>query len=222
MGSPPVMLRGLRECLSKVSEGRRWATVAALGDSLTAGYMSPGFTGYPRYSPYTVALETMLRRRYAGSAIDVAVENMGVNGDTAAGMRERLQSVASLAPEVVVIWAGINDLYTGRALEEVIKGIIELVQLVKQIDAAPVVCGMAPVAGSPHFNQRIRRVNAAVEGLLKEMDVIFVDLYGALSCGEGRLRGEYSDDGVHLSVDGYRVVAERVYGALCPLLDLYL
>ncbi len=77
--------------------------IAALGDSLTAGF------GLPTEDGFTPRLEAWLRAR----GVDAVVRNAGVSGDTTAGGLSRLDW--TLAPDVdaMIVALGGNDLLRG-------------------------------------------------------------------------------------------------------------
>jgi len=190
-----------------------WVTFVALGDSLTAGFTSPaGYLG-PRYYPYTVALEVLIRHRLSQSCgFRVVVVNKGVDGDSTDGMLERFgRSVAPEEPDYVILWAGINDLYAGRDLQRIAGNVEELAERTVQVGAVPIHCAVTPVEGSPHINERIRELNALIREHCEEKGFPYVDLYAATAGPDLRLDPRYSDDGVHLSREGYGVVAAAIY-----------
>jgi len=190
-----------------------WVTFAALGDSLTVGFTSPVGVSGPRYFPYTAVLEALARRGLGeGCGLRVVVVNLGVDGDSTDGMLERFdRSVAPEEPDYVILWAGINDLYAGRSPEAVAENVAELVGRITGIGAAPILCAVTPVEGSPHLNGRIRELNALVRGLCEDEGHSYVDLYAATAGPDLRLDPRLSDDGVHLSREGYDAVARTIY-----------
>src|SRR4030042_350541 len=183
-----------------------WVPFVALGDSLTAGFMAPVGASGPRYYPYTVVLEALARRGLGeGCGFRVVVVNQGVDGDSTDGMLERFdRSVAREEPDYVILWAGINDLYAGRSPEHVAGNVAELTERITRIGAAPILCAVTPVEGSPHLNERIRALNALVREQCDEGGFSYVDLYSATSGPDQRLDPRLSDDGGHLRQEGYR------------------
>ena len=190
-----------------------WVTFVALGDSMTAGFMSPRGYSEPSYYPYTAVLEARMRGGLgSGCGFSVVVVNKGVNGDSTGGMLERFdRSVSPEEPDYIIIWAGINDLYSGESPQRVVDNIAKLVDRTQLIGAGPVVCAVTPVEGSPHLNERIRALNSLIREHSEAEGYPYVDLHEATADPEGRLDPIYSDDGAHLSREGYIVVAETVY-----------
>lgn len=180
---------------------------------MTAGFMSPrGYSG-PSYYPYTAVLEALMRGGLgAGCGFKVVVVNKGVNGDSTDGMLERFdRSVAREEPDYVILWAGINDLYAGASPEHVAGNIAELTERTRLMGAEPIVCAITPVEGSTHFNERVRALNAFISEHCEAEGLPYVDLYSATANPDQSLDTRYSDDGVHLSREGYTVVAHTLY-----------
>ncbi len=190
---------------------------AALGDSLTAGFvpydphrpMGPGI-------PYTFYLDNIVVTELSRRGIeDVSVQfvNFGVNGDTTRGMLGRLKSrVASLNPDYVILWGGTNDLYGGFPPEDVMENLKALYVKTSEIRAQPIACTLTSVTGFDAAIPLIRRLNELIREHCSENSILFADLYAATSDDEGRLEERYSSDGVHLTAAGNERVAQAVYG----------
>jgi lysophospholipase L1-like esterase len=192
----------------------RWKSIVALGNSLTTGYYSTQGFANPLYAPYTDSLQDQLLK----SGKKVVVINKGINGDTSSGMIERFhQSVVSENPDYVIIWAGINDLCTGISLGEILANLRTLYRIPFDIQSIPIACGLTPVRGSPHLNEMIRELNEMIQDECQEMKIIYIDLYDPTADPNGRLLSEYSTDGVHLSIGGYKKVAETIYYSIKDL-----
>lgn len=54
-------------------------------------------------------------------------------------------------------------------------------------------------------NEKIRRINEALKEMAKQKGVEYIDVYSHLIDEEGNLRLEYTVEGLHLTVEGYRV-----------------
>lgn len=59
-------------------------------------------------------------------------------------------------------------------------------------------------------NEDIMKVNSKLKEYCEKNDVIYVDIYNALLDEEGNLKLEYTDDGLHLSTEGYSVVSKEL------------
>lgn len=71
--------------------------IVALGDSLTAGYGVSEEENYPN------------QLKLALSKYPIEIKNLGVNGDTTAGAKERLDRVMEEKPDIVILGIGGND-----------------------------------------------------------------------------------------------------------------
>ena len=78
-------------------------TLAALGDSLTAGWGLPADDAYP----------ARLTRALAENGRTVEILNFGISGDTTAGGLARLDAVLAAAPDGVILELGANDMLRG-------------------------------------------------------------------------------------------------------------
>ncbi len=194
--------------------GDEFFVVAALGDSLTRGYrMRDPYAVDPRV-PYPAQLEMLLRVRLGGRLVFVV--NAGLNGDLTEGMIGRFgRDVADERPDVVVVWGGINDLGHSRMPERVMTNLARLYDMCGEIKATPIACTITPTS---HTSPNMMRLNEMIRAYASERGIILADLYPALADGEGNLRQKYSDDGAHLTTEGYRRVAEVVLEALTPIL----
>lgn len=61
------------------------------------------------------------------------------------------------------------------------------------------------------MNEDIVAPNRLIMGYCLEEGIPLVDLYGATTDASGRLRRALSNDGAHLTTEGYRLVAEIIY-----------
>jgi len=190
---------------------------AALGDSLTRGFvpydpLRPMGPGIPYTSYLNNIVVTELSRR---GVDDVSVQfmNFGVNGDSTKGMLWRLESrVASLDPDYVIVWGGINDLFGGFPPEDIMVNLKSLYVKTHEIGAEPIACTLTSVAGFDAAIPSIKLLNESIRDHCSENSILFADLYSMTSDDEGRLEGRYSSDGVHLTAAGNETVAQVVYG----------
>jgi len=190
--------------------------VVALGDSLTAGYRTLDPYAIDPRVPYPAQLMTLINGRLKGQT-QALVINAGVNGDDTNGMLRRFrQSVAIEKPEIVVIWGGINDLGAANDPEQVMENLTKLYDLCGETGATPVTCTLTPTRLT---STKIRRLNELIRAYASEKGLVLVDLFYGLVDMEDNLRQEYSDDGVHLTQEGYKRIAEIVLGAIAPLIE---
>src|SRR3954463_6846373 len=92
-------------------------TIVALGDSTTAG--TPGFKSPIEAPPNGSGnVESQYAHWLMQAHPDWQVLNRGVDGERSDQIRARFaRDAAQARPEVVVIIAGVNDVYQGRTAE---------------------------------------------------------------------------------------------------------
>jgi lysophospholipase L1-like esterase len=197
---------------------QEWIVIVALGDSLTVGFKSPYGYGFEQNHPYTMRLETLVRdhiQRRGEQSLGVTVVNRGINGDSTDGMIARFQySVAAEKPTYVIIWAGINDLSSGRTLEYIIGNLSKLYNSTLEIGAHPVACTLTGIRGPSQANDTIRTLNQKIIQHCEKNGISYADLYNATIDKNGSLDQKHSNDGVHLSNSGYNAVADTIFNEI--------
>ncbi len=178
--------------------------IAALGDSLTAGYgLAPGEGLVPQ-------LEAWLRAR--GHAVTVL--NAGVSGDTTTGGRARLDWTLADAPQAMIVALGGNDLLRGidpaisRANLEAI-----LARLAEEGIPALLVGLPAPGNYGPEYQQAFAAMYpelAAAQGAL-----LVPDMLAPLATADGGPRAVMQADMIHPNPQGVALVV----GAMGPVVE---
>lgn len=191
-------------------------TFVALGDSLTAGYVPYApMNPMDHVFPYTAYLDNAViaeQSRRGWEHVHCTFVNRGVNGDSTKGMLSRFDSeIASLEPDYVIVWAGINDLFLGFPLDEIMGRLQQIYSKAREHGIEPVACTVTSITSESPVMTRIVELNALIRGYCTENHVPVADLFNALSDRSGLLLENFSSDGVHLNADGNRRVADTVY-----------
>jgi len=194
-------------------------TFVALGDSLTAGYVPYApMNPMDHVFPYTAYLDNAViaeQSRRGWEHVHCTFVNRGVNGDSTKGMLSRFDSeVASLEPDYVIVWAGINDLFLGFPLDEIMGRLQQIYSKAREHGIEPVACTVTSITSESPVMARIVELNALIRGYCTENHVPVADLFNALSDRSGLLLENFSSDGVHLNADGNRRVADTVYSEI--------
>jgi lysophospholipase L1-like esterase len=190
--------------------------IVALGDSTTAG--TPGFKS-PIESPPNGAgnAESQYAHWLMQSHPDWRVLNRGVNGERSDEIRARFtRDVLDAKPPLVVIIAGVNDIYQGRAAE-VVQRALEAMYLAARAAHIQVVAGtIIPFnTATPDQNQRMHTVNAWIrEYAGRHESVTFCDTRAAVGAPGLPDRLVSSPDGLHPSPDGYKLMAAALEPAI--------
>lgn len=166
--------------------------VVFLGDSVTDGWDDAGefFAGLP----------------YA---------NRGIAGQATPEMLLRFRrDVVELRPMVVVIMAGASDIALGLPLEETRRNLASMADIARahEIDVvfASTLSGGDRVRGRAVNGTpgELNELNAWIKGYALSSNNGFIDYRPALTDEGGRLRKEFSEDGVRLNARGYAAMRE--------------
>jgi acyl-CoA thioesterase I len=201
--------------------------IIAFGDSLTVGYQSPTEGDeFPQPVPYTAFLskrvEEMLRKSASGFGVEFL--NRGMVGELTDDMAKRFGSdVLGPRPDAVIILGGSNDLGWGVNPSSVAENLAGMYDQARRNGIRPVSCTVPSVRG---YDEGIRprlQLNGLIKRYSSALGVICVDLFTATSDSAGRLREEYSNDGLHLSPQGYEAMGEAVFSeAVQGIIEGYL
>ena len=191
-------------------------TIVALGDSTTAGtplFKSPIEAPPSGDGNQESQFAYWLMHRHPGWTI----LNRGVNGERTDQIAARFErDVVAAKPAVVIILAGVNDVYQGRTVAYVTG------QLRAMYDRAAA-AGIPVVAGSiVPYNTASAEQNAAMRDINKwiaaEADrdprIEFADTRAAVAAPGQPDRLSGSPDGLHPDVAGYRKMAEALEPAI--------
>jgi lysophospholipase L1-like esterase len=189
--------------------------IVAMGDSTTAG--TPAFKS-PREAPPRGSGDVTSQYAYwlMQSHPGWEVINQGVNAQRSDVIAARFdEDVIAKKPAVVVVIAGVNDVYQGRPAQHVKD---QLAAMYARARAA----GIRVVAGTiiPYDtatadqNARMHDVNAWIRAQADAGLVTFVDTRAAVAAPGSPDRLASSPDGLHPDAAGYRRMADAIAPAI--------
>jgi lysophospholipase L1-like esterase len=188
--------------------------VAALGDSIVAGspYWDPDPAVRARIGP---ALDPESQWEHWAALADprLAFRNCGVYGERTDEIARRLRAAAAGA-DVLVVQGGINDIAQGHDVERAAANLHALVPEARALVPAVAVANVLPWnAGWPRAEAPIRRLNDLIAELAAVEGVPVLPFHETLESPEepGRMRPEWTSDGDHPSVAGYRRLGELAF-----------
>jgi lysophospholipase L1-like esterase len=190
--------------------------IVAMGDSTTAG--TPAFRS-PREAPPDGAGDVTSQYAYwlmkAHPEWDVV--NQGINGQRSDEIRARFEAdVVSKQPALVVIIAGVNDVYQGRAAQHVKDELAAMYQRAHAARIAVVAGTIIPYnTATPDQNARMHDINdwIRVQGRA-DPGVIVVDTRAAVAAPGNPDLLASSPDGLHPDAAGYRKMADALAPAI--------
>jgi lysophospholipase L1-like esterase len=155
------------------------ADVIMLGDSITAG------------------------GDWAGRFPGASILNLGIGGDTSAGVLARIDDVIRRKPRAVLMMIGVNDLLQDIPPELVEANIQLVASRLAMNHIKPIVQSTLLVEASRFkANEKIMSVNEQLRDWCAKQGIVFVDVNTALSFG-GSLLTSVTSDGLHLNEQGY-------------------
>lgn len=147
--------------------------------------------------------------------------NEGISGETTWDILERMErSVYAREPQVVVILAGINDLFLGAGAETVVNDLSAIVQGIAQRlpETEVIVQSLYPVGleldADGTVTGQVRAVNARLAEMADRYGYRYADVYSAMQTEEGYLEPAYADDGLHPNDAGYQAARPVLTRAL--------
>jgi lysophospholipase L1-like esterase len=196
-------------------------TVVCLGDSTTAG--TPLFKS-PIESPPAGEGDEQSQFAYwlLRAHPEWLVLNRGVNGERSDEIERRFErDVIAHSPRVVVIIAGVNDVYQGRDAAEVIAHLRSMYDLARAAGISVVAGTIVPYnTATAAQNEQMRAVNAWIaDEARRDSNVLAVDTRSAVAAADNPDRLAGSPDGLHPDIEGYRRMAEALEPAIARYLQ---
>ena len=177
--------------------------IVALGDSLTAGYQVAKHEAWP----------ALLEERLRAEGFPYRVVNAGVSGDTTAGGLRRVDWLLRAHPEIVIVALGANDGLRGQSTRNMEDNLQRIVERFVAAGARVLLAGMRM---PPNYGEPYTREFAAVFPAVAKRTG--VRLMPFLLDGVAANTALNQTDGIHPTAEGHRVIADRVWSYLAPLL----
>ncbi|MGR3632728.1 MAG: arylesterase [Limimaricola soesokkakensis] len=176
--------------------------IAALGDSLTAGYGLPQGDG----------LVPQLQEWLDAEGADVRLINAGVSGDTSAGGLARTDWTLTPEVDAMIVALGGNDYLRGLDPDEMranIDGILD------KAEAAEVETLLVGIKAGPNYGADYAQAfDAAYADLAREHEVpLYPDFFAPLQEGRGvdeARRAYLQPDGLHPNAEGVALIVEAL------------
>ena len=198
--------------------------IIAMGDSLTAGYQSTGHDDEVEFTPYTSFLEERLSEidRIRRKKMLVQIRNRGISGELTDQMLARFNAdVLMLHPNLAIVLGGSNDVGWGISPSEVFSNLVKMYDLAEKNRIETIACSIPSILGFDSLVPPRRELNGMIRKYCIKKGKAFADLFKATAHPTTkRLLEGYSSDGLHLSTDGYRKMADTIFDeALRDILD---
>jgi lysophospholipase L1-like esterase len=197
-------------------------TIVALGDSTTAG--TPAYRSPIEAPPNGSGdIESQYAYWLMQAQPQWQVLNRGVNGERTDEVRARFtRDAAQAKPAVVVIIAGVNDLYQGRSAESAERELEAMYDAARSARIVVVAGSIIPFnSATPDQNARMHAVNDWIRAYAASHpgSVVFCDTRAAVAAPGEPDRLVSSPDDLHPSPDGYRRMAIALEPAIKQALE---
>jgi lysophospholipase L1-like esterase len=145
------------------------------------------------------------------------VINQGINGQRSDQIRARFDAdVVARQPAVVVIIAGVNDVYQGRPAQHVQDQLAAMYRRARDAGIGVVAGTIIPYdTATPGQNLAMHEINEWIRAQARvESGVVWVDTRAAVASPRDPDRLTSSPDGLHPDAAGYRRMAEALGPAI--------
>ena len=189
------------------------------------------------YRPRTYSLKVEQFRSYPDSTTDIVflgnslteytdwnellqlptARNRGISGDTSFGILERLDEVTEGKPAKIFLLIGVNDISRNVPAELILRNYEQIVNRIKKEspDTELYLQTILPVNNTftrykYHYNKDhiIAAVNKGIKELAIKEEVNLVDLHPHFLNEENKLDKKYTEEGLHLNAEGYKLWAD--------------
>jgi lysophospholipase L1-like esterase len=191
--------------------------VACLGDSITAG--SPYWDPSPQVRE-RIGADLDERSQWEWWAMKkrdgLELRNCGVYGERTDEIAARLEACADGA-EALVVQGGINDVAQGRPVDAAAANLRAMVLRGVELGLRVALVDVLPWNGGyPRAAAAIEELNRRIAAIADAEGVPLFPFHDTLADPErpGRMREQWTSDGDHPSVEGYRRLGELAFAPL--------
>lgn len=147
------------------------------------------------------------------------IKNRGIVGDIVQGYIDRMEPILKGQPKKIFIMGGVNDISHGVDGDSIARATEKLIVLIKQRSPRTKIYLQSLLPFNNDFGCYKRLVgrehvvpeaNAALEQVAKRQGVTWINLYPLMADSEGKLRREFTNDGLHLMGPAYIVWRDAI------------
>jgi lysophospholipase L1-like esterase len=131
--------------------------------------------------------------------------NFGVNGDCSVDVLPRLEPIVQLKPEKLFLMIGTNDLGRGYDEESIVANVEGILDRLRKELPGCLIHLQSVLPREVDYVNQVRSLNRRYLQLAQERGIPFINLVTPFEGGNGELRRELTDDGLHLVEAGYQL-----------------
>lgn len=220
---------------------KKWLmlSICVVASSSLFGQKAVDWANFGRYDEQNKAVKTPPKVVFMGNSITEGWWNTdslffknnefvarGISGQVTSQMLVRFRKdVIDLQPKAVVILAGTNDIAENNgyiSLENTKGNIVSMIELAKLHNIDVILCSVLPAYDfSWHKGLepagKIIELNKMLKAYADRNQVTYVDYHSKMADERNGLPAKYSNDGVHPTLEGYKVME----GIILPVLKRY-
>ena len=187
--------------------------IVAFGDSLTVGYQSPTRDNdLYLETPYVDFITEK-----TGDSLEFIVK--GISGELTEEMLRRFdEDVLDIKPNYVIILGGTNDIGWGQSMDSIADNLFAMYDMAIKADIVPIAVTVPSIRGFDSLIYPRLVLNDMIKKHCISRNITYVDLFNASAEKDSssglaiqRLSEVYSNDGLHLSTAGYRLLGDLLY-----------
>ena len=141
------------------------------------------------------------------------VKNRGISGDVCMGVYDRLSPILRGKPAKIFLMIGINDVSAGLPADTIVGRIEKIVQKIR-CDSPTTKLSLQSLLPVTNYYKKfgshtshpeiVPVINAGIKEIADREGVVYIDLYnGFVDSETGKMKIEYTNDGLHLLGKGY-------------------
>lgn len=142
------------------------------------------------------------------------VKNRGIVGDIIPGFFERLEPILKGQPRKIFIMGGVNDISHGVSADSIVSAMTQVVTTIQARcpKTEIYVQSMLPFNNDVRLwkllkgrEQVVVDGNKGLESMCQRLGVTFINLYPLFVGEDGKMKSEYTNDGLHLMGGAYLI-----------------
>lgn len=141
------------------------------------------------------------------------VKNRGIRSDAIPGVMKRLDQVTSGHPRKIFLLIGINDISHGLTVDQLAKRYEGLVEEIRRRSPQTKLYLQSIMPINNDFKvyknltgkeKTVIEFNERIKKIAEDNNLTYINLWPILSDSNGKMKSSYTNDGLHLTGEGYR------------------
>ena len=155
---------------------------------------------------------------------DMPVVNSGIDGNTTDDVVENIKSrIYDYNPSKVFILIGTNDIIYGKSDEHIVSNVDKIIKGIKKNrpNCEIYIESIYPINNTDdekihhdmvknRTNSRINTINSKIKKICNLNGAKYINIHDLLLDEDGNLKLEYTNEGLHISPDGYKVITNKI------------